>query len=180
MFFGLSVAHLLTLHGLVTVAAVLLYAITSHVMQQRRQPTAAIAWMLFILLLPYVALPAYLTFGSRKLQRRQPGAMTGPLAHGSDDWAVQTILALGQPPPSSYTALSVHKDGVESMDALLETLNGAQHSIGVCMFILGRDSLGEAVVERLCDKARGGVRVRLLLDGLGTLMAGRPRLRRFT
>ena len=49
MFPGLTVAYWLTLHGLVTVVAVLLYAITSHLLQQRRHPTAAIAWVLFIL-----------------------------------------------------------------------------------------------------------------------------------
>jgi cardiolipin synthase len=179
MFSGLNVAHLLTLHGLVTVAAVLLYAITSHVMQQRRQPTAAIAWMLFILLIPYLALPAYLTFGSRKLPRRKASAITQPLAQVSDDWAIQTVVALGQPAPSPYTALNVHRDGAESRDALLATLEGAQQSLDVCTFILGRDSLGEAVIDRLCLKARSGVRVRLLVDGLGTLMAGRPRLTRF-
>ncbi len=179
MFSGLNVAHLLTLHGLVTVAAVLLYAITSHVMQQRRQPTAAIAWMLFILLIPYLALPAYLTFGSRKLPRRKAGAVTQPLAQRTDDWAIQTIVALGQPAPSPYLALDVHRGGAESRDALLATLEGAQQSLDVCTFILGRDSLGEAVVDRLCGKARSGVRVRLLVDGLGTLMAGRPRLTRF-
>src|SRR5512146_3224668 len=96
-------APLLTLHALVTVIAVLVYAITSHVMQQRRQPTAAIAWMLFILLIPYLALPVYLTFGSRKLARRQSSPMATPPPQGSDDSAIQTILALGQPAPASCT-----------------------------------------------------------------------------
>ncbi|HXE49907.1 MAG TPA: phospholipase D-like domain-containing protein [Ramlibacter sp.] len=180
MFSNLAVTQLLTVHGLVTVAAVLLYAITSHVKQQRRHPTAAIAWILFILLVPYLALPAFLTFGSRKLEHRQSTAVPQPAAHGSEAWAIDTILALGQPSPSAYTALDVHKDGIESRDALLATLDGALHSIDVCTFILGRDSLGEAVVDRLCEKARSGLRVRLLLDGLGSLMGGRPRLKRFT
>ena len=178
MFSDLNIGQLLTLHGLVTVAAVLLYAITSHVMQQRRQPTAAIAWMLFILLIPYIALPAYLTFGSRKLPRRHADATVQPLAACTADWAVRTLLALGQPAPSPYTALNVHRDGDESRDALMATLAGARHSIDVCTFILGRDGLGEAIIDRLSEKARSGVRVRLLVDGLGTLMAGRPRLKR--
>jgi cardiolipin synthase len=180
MLFGLTVAHLLTLHGLFTLAAVLLYAIISHVMQQRRNPAAAIAWMLFIILAPYLALPAFLTFGSRKLECRHANAAAEPLAHSTEAWAIETILALGQPAPSSYTDLSVHKDGIESRCALLATLDAAQHSIDLCTFILGRDSLGDAVIDRLCNKARSGLRVRLLLDGLGSLMAGRPQLKRFT
>ena len=39
MFPGLTLAYWLTVHGLVTIVAVLLYAITSHVLQQRRHLT---------------------------------------------------------------------------------------------------------------------------------------------
>ena len=67
MFPALTLTYWLTLHGMVTVIAVLIYVIASHVLQHRRHPTAAIAWVLFILLLPYVALPSFLAFGSRKL-----------------------------------------------------------------------------------------------------------------
>lgn len=72
MFDGSDLTHWLTLYGLVTLVAVLLYVVTAHVLHQRRHPSAAIAWMLFIVLLPYVALPAFLSLGSRKLQRPRP------------------------------------------------------------------------------------------------------------
>jgi cardiolipin synthase A/B len=179
MLFSVTAAQLITVHGLVTVAAVLVYAITSHVMQQRRHPTAAIAWMLFIILAPYVALPAFLTFGSRKLARPRSSAVASPPALGTEPWAIQTILALGQPAPSPYSELNVHQDGGESLEALLAAIDAAQYSIDVCTFIFGRDSFGDALMDRLCAKARSGVRVRLLLDGLGSLMGGRPHLRRF-
>ena len=55
MFPALTIAYWATLHGLVTMVAVLFYVIASHVLQQRRHPTAAIAWMLFILLVPETA-----------------------------------------------------------------------------------------------------------------------------
>jgi cardiolipin synthase A/B len=181
MFPGLSIAHWITLHGLVTAVAVLFYVVTSHVMHQRRQPTAAIAWMMFILLLPYLALPAYLTFGSRKLARPRSTATRAASAMSETDaWAIQTIVALGQPAPSAYHDLSLHQDGLEARNALLATLDAAHHSIAVCTFILARDDIGEDVLDRLCDKARSGVRVRLLLDGMGRLMGGRPDLKRLT
>lgn len=75
MFPGLSATYWLTLHGLVTVLAVLLYVITSRLLQQRRHPSAAIAWVLFILLMPYVALPVFWTFGSRKQARPRAKAL---------------------------------------------------------------------------------------------------------
>ena len=201
MFTGSNLTQWLTLHGLVTAVAVLFYVLTSHVMHQRRQPAAAIAWMLFILLLPYLALPAFLTFGSRKLKR--PRSAVSPKAapeatqekapetapepapdpkptRGSDTWAIETLLALGQPPPAAYRELNIHADGAAAQHALLDMLDAAQTSIDLCTFILGHDRVGDAVLDRLCDKARNGVAVRLLLDGLGRWMGGRADLKRLT
>lgn len=173
----LSLAHWLTLEGLVTVVAVLVYVINSHVMRQRRHPTAAVAWMLFILLLPYLALPVFLLFGSRKLARPQPAALPA-LAGRSDAWAVETLMALGQPAPADYHDLRVHEDGRQASAALLAGIDAARVSLDLCTYVLGRDDFGERLIERLCAKARAGVRVRLLLDGLGGLRADRRQLRR--
>lgn len=175
----MSLIHWLTLDGLITVVTILIYVINSHVMRQRRHPVAAIAWILFILLLPYLALPAFLLFGTRKLSRPSARACPVPPAGGSaDGWAIDTVVALGQPLPASYRELHLHEDGRQARAALLAAIDAAQVSIDLCCFIIGRDSLGETVIERLCAKAQAGVRVRLLLDGLGILMARRPRLRR--
>jgi cardiolipin synthase len=177
MFSGISLAYGLTLHGLVTLLAVFAYVVAAHVMHQRRHPAAAIAWVLFILLVPYVALPAFLTFGSRKLARPR-GATTPkpPAPDAGSGWAEQTLLALGQPAALPYRRLALHADGHAALVALWQTIDGARHSIDVCTFILGDDSIGHEVIERLAARSRAGVRVRLLLDGLGSLMAGRPKL----
>jgi len=175
----LPLIHWLTLDGLVTLLAVLVYVINSHVIRQRRHPTAAVAWMLFILLLPYLALPAFLLFGSRKRPRPPSAALPKLSGIGdADAWGIETVMALGQPAPARYHDLTVHEDGRQAGEALLATLDAAQVSIDLCTYLLGRDRLGEAVVERLCRKARAGVRVRLLLDGMGSLLAGRPKLQR--
>ena len=177
---NLHFADWLTLHGLVTVLAVLIYAATSRAMQQRRSPAAAIAWILFILLLPYLALPAFFTFGSRKILARRSVPQPDPLAHATGAWAVDTLLALGQPAPARYSHLNVHADGNVSRDVLLAMCEAAQHSIDVCTFMLGRDRVGEAIIRGLSARARAGVRVRLLIDGLGDLMSGHPNLRALT
>jgi cardiolipin synthase len=176
----LNLTYWLTLHGLVTALTMLWYVIASHVTGQRRAPSAAIAWVLFIFLLPYLALPALLTFGSRKVARPRSAAapdLSG--ARSSDAWAIETIMALGQPAPAAYQDLNLHRDGHAARDALFECIDAAQTSIDLCTFILRRDSLGNAVVERLCARARAGVRVRLLLDGLGAMMEPQPELRSF-
>jgi cardiolipin synthase len=173
----LTAAHWLSIHGFVTVVALLVYVVAVHVLGQRRQPAAAIAWVLFILLIPYLALPAFLTFGPRKLARPRPLTLAVDLSSVDTTWAVQTALALRQPAPAGYHGLHLHADGTSALAALWHTIDGARHSIDVCTFILGRDLLGQQVVERLASRARSGVKVRLLLDGLGSLMGGRPELK---
>ena len=169
----------LTLHGLITVAALLIYVLSSHLMHQRRAPSAAIAWILFILLLPYVALPAYLSFGSRKLARPGlPAPRVSSRMRGRQAWAVESLLALGQAPPVRYTALHVHQDGLQAQGALFGAIEAADTSIDLCTFLLGRDELGRAVIDALSRKAAQGVRVRLLIDGMGRLMTRPPDLAR--
>jgi cardiolipin synthase len=167
-----------TLHSLVVALALLIYVVAAHLMEQRRHPTAAIAWVLFMVLLPYVALPMFLAFGSRKLSRPRSarGLSVAPLAPGGS-WALQTLHALGQPAPAAYRNLQIHADGSQALHALWQHLDAARQSIDLCTFILGCDQVGQQVIDRLCDKARAGVRVRLLLDGMGSLMAGRPNLK---
>lgn len=175
---ALNMNQFLTVHSLVVAISLLAYVVTAHVLEQRRHPTAAIAWVLFMVLLPYVALPMFLAFGSRKLARPRAARGQGlaPLAPGGS-WALQTIHALGQPAPAAYQALRIHANGSQALQALWQNLDAAQHSIELCTFILGRDRVGRQVIDKLCEKARAGVRVRLLLDGMGSLMAGRPNLK---
>lgn len=178
MLVHLTLAHWLTLHGLITAVAVLVYVLSAHVRQQRRPPTAAIAWMLFIILVPYLGLPALILFGSRKLRRPHGGPPPSPPRGeaASDAWAVECIVAVGQPTPAAYRALQLHVDGVAARDALLEVIAGARVTLDLCTFILAPDEMGDSVLELLARKARSGVRVRLLLDGLGRLMAPRASL----
>ena len=172
-------SHWLSLHGLFAVTGLLVYVVTSHVLQQRRHPSAAIGWVLFILLLPYVALPLYLLFGTRKLTRtiqsRSDARATLPRAEESA-WPVEMAAALGQPCPTTYRTLSIHADGSLALRALLELIDGARYTLDVCSFMLGRDAVGAEVISHLAARARAGVQVRLLLDGVGRMMGGWPNL----
>src|SRR5574337_1268792 len=151
--------HPITYHGLAVAIGLLVYVVASHLLEQRRHPTAAIAWVLFMVLLPYAALPMFLAFGSRKLPRpRSVRRQRMPVGSGGGPWVQQTIHALGQPAPAPYQALRIHPDGTQALAALWHTLDAAQQSIDVCTFILGLDRVGHAVIDRLAAKAQDGVR----------------------
>src|SRR6478752_10318393 len=77
-----SAAHWLTLHTLVVLAAVLVYLSLSLATRQRRHPSAALGWVLSLVLMPYIALPVFLLFGNRKTVRAPAHRLAG--AHVSD------------------------------------------------------------------------------------------------
>jgi cardiolipin synthase len=168
----------LTLHGLVVVLGLGVYVMASRALYQRRHPSAAIAWVVMLTLLPYVALPLYFMFGSRKVPGRQ-----GPLqiettvvrSSGPDDlaaWSRRLAGAMSLPNASSYRELRVHRDGAEALAALRSLIEGATRSIDLCTFLLARDALGREVAELLMQRARAGVKVRVLLDGFGVWLGG--------
>jgi cardiolipin synthase A/B len=179
MLTGFSGSHLLTLHGFLTAIALFTYVITTHLRQQRRHPSAAIAWILFIFLVPYVALPSYLIFGSRKLKRTSSRAYLSETTRGDKNpWAISTALALQQPSPMKYQQLVIHQDGHQALGALLDVIDRSTHSIDICTYILRNDEVGKLIIERLCQRARRGIQVRLLLDGFSNWNFVRPDLQK--
>ncbi|UST54976.1 phospholipase D-like domain-containing protein [Comamonadaceae bacterium OTU4NAUVB1] len=160
-------------HFLVVAIALLVYVVTTRARREQRPPATAIAWVMGLVLMPYVALPGYLLFGQRKLRPvglPRPARTRVPL-----HWAAELIESFGLPAPSPCRT-RFHADGAAAREALWRVIDGARHRIDVCTFIIGDDALGAEAVERLARRAREGVRVRLLLDGFGALTLPRRRL----
>jgi cardiolipin synthase len=158
----------------------------SRTLNQRRHPSAAIAWVLGILLMPYLVLPLYLAFGSRKvtasrtLPEARPVSISVTGDHPTMARSLQLGAAMGLPDPVSYDGLAIHADGAQALDALRRIVSGATVSIDVSTFLVGRDVLGREILQLLEQRARAGVRVRLLIDGIGIYMGGYFNLKRLT
>ena len=153
-------------HFLVVAVGLLVYVLTTRARREQRAPTTAIAWVMGLLLVPYVALPMYLLFGQRKL--RPVGAPRPPRNSPAGHWAAELIESFGLPPPGLCTP-RFHPDGAAARDALWQVIDAARERLDICTFIIGNDALGREVVVRLAQRAAEGVRVRVLLDGFGAL-----------
>lgn len=70
--------------------------------------------------------------------------------------------------PAGTNSLEFLVDGAEVSPRGLEILNGAKQSINLAVFQLEGDEVGGKVVDVLCAKAKAGVKVRVLLDELGS------------
>ncbi len=113
--------------------------------------------MVALALLPYVAVPLYLMFGSRKLRMRDAAALPlPPVATGDLDddeaaslWARRLGRSMGLAPAAPYDALRLHADGAEARRAVLDVIESASRTLDVCTFILARDRLGDEIAAAL-------------------------------
>lgn len=145
----------------------------TQVIRQRRPPTATIAWLLVIVLLPYVGVPLYLFLGGRKIRSLAAGKnrirLSKPTAETALSSMERLLLAHDVPPATRGNRLCLHKTGEDSYAALVDLIEGAARSIYIGIFILHPDSVGRDIVARLTRRAAAGLTVRLMLDGVGSL-----------
>lgn len=97
-------------------------------------------------------------------ERTPSTAMTGNAGTKLAEWVRPRVAA--HPGQSGLHSLP---DGRESLAARLVLADAAQCSLDVQYFIWNKDLSGRVMVERLFRAADRGVRVRLLLDDLGTM-----------
>jgi cardiolipin synthase len=70
-------------------------------------------------------------------------------------------------------ALLPLRNGDEIFAAMLKSIRGAQHTVDMMTFVYWRGEIARQFAEALADRARNGVRVRLLLDGFGSRLIER-------
>ncbi len=140
-------------------------------LQQRRSPQSTAAWILFLLLLPYVAVPLFLGLGFRKQGRRYEAVRfhhnddPQPPVHPLDE----TFQNFDMPPARQAQQLTLLETPKSAYDGVMTLIDGAHTSLDCLFYIVADDSTGAAFVDALATKARSGVKVRLLMDRLGTL-----------
>lgn len=171
-------SHWITIHGLIATAGLFIYLTTSHTLHLRRHPSAAITWVVALMLMPYVALPLFLVFGIRKvagLHRVNKQLDPVALQPAADRLAAQTrklaaVMAL--PAPATYRQLSIHADGTAALRALQRMIDAATYTIDLSTFVFARDNLGNEIASSLKRRAREGIKIRLLVDGIGAYLGG--------
>jgi len=170
-------SHLFTVVGfLLAVFAI------ARLMSEKRQPGNTLAWLLVIVLIPYLGVPLFLLLGGRKLQRlaakkgrilpHLPGVTTATRATANSP-TVHTMVAAGACEAVGGNRIQLLTTGEQAYAELEQQIRAAKHSIHITTFILGRDDTGKRLINLLAQRARDGVKVRLLLDALGCLFSSR-------
>jgi cardiolipin synthase len=164
------ISHLALLLGILLTIVVI-----ATMLQQRRSSQSSMAWLLFILVFPYVAVPTYLILGRRKLNLRPaiPVLKLADFYHRTlpEYEASRTDLMLrsyGIPGATSGNRVRLLTTGQEGWQGLTEVIEQARSTLDVQTFIFGTDETGREVLNRLIMKAQTGVQVRLLIDAVGS------------
>lgn len=162
------------------VGFLLALVLVARLMSEKRAPANTFAWLLIIVLVPWVGVPLYLLLGGRKLRqlarrktRLHPAAPAGSSSPFAPGWSptVHAIVAAGSPPPVAGNDIRLLKSGEEAYAALEHHLRSARTHIHITAFILGRDDTGRRLVKLLAERARAGMKVRLLLDAVGSMFS---------
>ncbi|HUD42209.1 MAG TPA: phospholipase D-like domain-containing protein [Dokdonella sp.] len=168
----------LSWHALAVIGALLVYVMVTRLRRDRRPPVAAIAWVLALLLAPYLALPLYLIFGGRKQRPVTPRPARSVPA--DEHWTAAYARGFGLAGPATG-AVRFHADSTASLRALIALIGSARSTLDLATFVFAADADGERVAAALIERQHAGVRVRVLIDGAGLLLARRgivARLRR--
>lgn len=150
-----------------------------HQGRKRRSPSSTVAWLLAILLVPYVGVPAYVIFGGRTIKRMTKGKADLSLGVKAPGELLVTQGVGSIFPPSNGNEITLLATGEKAYGALVDLIEHAQKSIDISTYILGNDETGAAVLSALTRKAEQGVYVRLLLDALGSFRVSKRTLAPF-
>ncbi len=160
----------------------------AHVVLNKRDVRAAIGWCGIILLTPFLGTALYVLFGVNRLERKarkllgKPATPASSPTPGSSPFDSASLLGpleehygplatlvdkVSERPLLGGNKIDLLPTGDDAYDAMIEAIDGAQHSITLCTYIFDRDRIGELFVEKLRAARERGVDIRVIIDGVG-------------
>ncbi|MES2475162.1 MAG: cardiolipin synthase [Verrucomicrobiota bacterium] len=151
-----------------------------------RTAQGAVAWVVSLNTMPYVAVPAYWVFGRDRFQgyvkARQKGIeKISPVAAGyfrelkeqglqvkRDDGQPWVVEKLARLPVTAGNDGRLLIDGDETFESIFEGISRAKDYVLVQFYIIHDDSVGRELKQRLLERAAAGVRCHLIYDDIGS------------
>ncbi|MDE7335567.1 MAG: cardiolipin synthase [Muribaculaceae bacterium] len=155
------------------------------ILGENRNPVKSLAWVTVLILLPAIGLVLYFFFGrniknkrmiSRRSKRRlrrsvklpSPPRRPKDLPAESEQLARLTETLVGGPYYSG-NRVDIFSSGTDKFNALKADLQAAKHSIHLQYYIFENDTIGKEIAQILREKAKQGVKVRVIYDHVGSI-----------
>jgi len=165
-------------------------------LQTKKQPESKLAWIMAIILLPFVGGVLFVVFGINRVARRTarkvaanehidkrlPELSQYQLIPGEGySPQIQRLIRLADrvadSRPSFGNRVEVLGDTNRTFGLIEQAILSAQHSIHLEYYIWQPDNTGTRLRDLLIARAREGIKVRFLFDGIGSLYLGKKFLR---
>ncbi|MEQ9545774.1 MAG: cardiolipin synthase [Marinobacter sp.] len=186
--------------SLIAIAVGLLYlaalSCVYRILLTYRTTQGAIAWIISLIGLPYVAVPLFLLFGRSRFGgyvrarrmgdaaltdltnrfEQQTTSLSYPASeHFGDE--LQVLCKLGRQPFTSNNHCTLLKDGKATFEALFDAMESARDYILLEFYIIRSDKVGQRIKSILKRKLAEGVQVWLLYDDIGSVWLPRTYLK---
>lgn len=174
--------------------ALSILGVIAVVVSENRNPVKSLAWVTVLLVAPLVGLVLYIVFGRniqnkriisrknrRKLRRLGAGGDIDPRKLHLPEKVIPLVsLAYSLCGTSYYegNSVEVFDNGRDKFDALLRDIAGARRFINMQYYIIADDEIGTRVMDALIERARAGVKVRIIYDHVGSFKLKKKSLRR--
>ena len=171
---------------------VLAFVLIPRIVMDRREAGATLAWILVIAFLPYVGAGLFFLIGRTRVWRRRrkrvrahsvflrgldglprtaaacDASATLPELPGAAGEIARVGVCLGGSPVLPGNRVEVLIDGERTYDLMVEAIRSARHHVHMMSYIFRDDPAGVRFRDALIERARAGVAVRLLVDGVGS------------
>ncbi|MEF9952347.1 MAG: cardiolipin synthase [Clostridium sp.] len=160
--------------------------VLSLIFIERREVETTWAWLIILLLLPGVGFIIYLAFGqnlSREKMFREKTEIdsnkskkfnTNLIGHGENKSVrnYKDLIRMNYNDAgsrlSSGNSIKTYTEGSDKFRDLLKDIEEAKEFIHIEYYIFRLDGIGTEIVDLLGKKVKEGVKVRLLVDGMGS------------
>jgi cardiolipin synthase A/B len=165
---------------------VLALASIVHLVSLRKRPASTLAWAWGILLFPYLGTVLYWAIGADRLRRkrlrrragfmpfrrqRHLGAQTEEIKLSASDSALVRVCSrINGIPPTRVDSLKLLPDADAFYDLLEQRIDAAKNHVHIQFFIWRDDAAGRRLRDTLVAAARRGVKVRVLIDEIGSVL----------
>jgi len=172
----LSISHILITYAIIIITGILVFTAISHILYQKRSPTSMISWLLAVFFLPHISIPLYFLIGIRKRTDKKAKSYVTfpeeehPNAIESSQYALLEVLRKnGIPPATSGNRYEIITSDVEAFKTMMREIEQSKVSIDICTYVFDYDQTTKALLEALTQRAKAGIKVRILIDIAGSL-----------
>jgi len=178
--------------GLLLLDIIIVATLLPTIVMQRRESGATLAWLLVIVLLPFIGLLLFWLFGTTRLhlrrrkrrrveeklapalERVQPDGQGEAQIAAIAPTLLKLVRTLDEVGPLAGNAVDIMRDGAGVFTVLENAFDAAARHIHLVYYIWEPDYTGQRLRDALLRAAQRGVEVRLLLDDVGSRQA-KPR-----